>query len=112
MEWVSPKAVRLVGYATETPQEQSGLQPDAAADAQSDEEADEEGLRGDDRHKVKRRRWKVDIGMLESGVYVPDKHQTWMAIILAMRLSRAAQTLNQLLAPQLLKLIDDESLKE
>ena len=53
-----------------------------------------------------------DIGLIESGVFIPGKHQPWMAIFIVMRLSKAAQILNQILAPQLLKLIDDQVLRE
>ena len=91
MSWHERDTVRLdSGLAPlQTPQRQPTVQ--LQAEAEADDEQDEFESAGSETERPARRQ---DIGLLASGVYVVGKHQPWMAIIITMRLSKAAQSLN------------------
>jgi hypothetical protein len=108
--WVAHDRVRPVRRPAFTTPAQEG------ADADEHGGSDDESSNFSDAESTVRHgghtRARQDIGLLESGVYDPSRHQPWMAIMIVMRLSKAAQSLNHILAPQLLRIIDDESLRE
>ena len=53
-----------------------------------------------------------NMGVLESGVYMPGIHEPWMCILTLSRVSARDQTFLEVTAPQFLRCIDDPALRE